>query len=199
MSYLEEIKSQLNQRDFAKLLVLWEEYCSNDTVDVEEYIEILKTIKGTDLATPFGKYVEHGLLIWNLIENPEDSYKVLQLILDLQTTNTAALADIATDVLRKKFANDPDYNERIRLVGLRNRQHFQGAISNYELLAHMHKGNYVFHTGGWDAGEIVDVSPVREQLAVEFEFVAGRKHFTFANAFKTLVPRPSRTTSPRQP
>lgn len=188
MSYLEEIKSQLNQRDFAKLLVLWEEYCSNDTVDVEEYTEILKAIKANDLAIPFGKYVEHGLLIWNLIDNPEEAYKVLQLILDLQTTNSSALADISTDALKKKFANDPDFNERIRLVGLRNRQNFQGSISNYELLAHMKKGKYVFHTGGWDAGEIADVSPVREQLSVEFEFVAGRKHFTFPNAFKTLIP-----------
>ncbi len=191
MSYLEEIRSQINLRDFAKLLVLWEEYATNDTVDVDEYLEILKVIKASDLAIPFGKYVEHGLLLWNLIDDPQKSYDVLRLIIDLQTTNTPTLADIATDVLKKKFVNDPEYNERIRLSGLRSRQNFQGAISNYELLAHMKKGNFVFHTGGWDAGEIAEVSQVREQLAVEFEFVAGRKHFTFVNAFKTLIPLPN--------
>lgn len=191
MSYLEEIKSQINHRDFSKLLVLWEEYCANDSVDIEEYKEILSAIKSSDLSIPFGKYVENGLTLWSLIDNLEDSYEVLRLIIDLQTTNTSALADIATDAIKKKHPNDPHSNERIRLVGLRSRQNFQGSISNYELLHHMKKGNYVFHIGGWDAGEIVDVSPVREQLAVEFEFVAGSKHFTYTNAFKTLTPLPN--------
>lgn len=188
MSYLEEIKSQINHRDFSKLLILWEEYCANDTVDVEEYKEILSAIKASDLSIPFGKYVEQGLTIWNLIENPVDSYEVLQLLIDLQTTNTPIFADIAIDAIQKKHPNDPHFNERIRLVGLRTKQSFQNAISNYELLHHMKQGNYVFHTGGWDAGEIAEVSPVREQLAVEFEFVAGHKHFTYTNAFKTLIP-----------
>jgi transcription elongation factor GreA-like protein/transcription elongation GreA/GreB family factor len=54
----------------------------------------------------------------------------------------------------------------------------------------MHAGNYVYHTGGWGTGEILEVSPVREQLSIEFENVSGRKHITFSNAFKTLLPLP---------
>lgn len=188
MSYLEEIKSQIQLRDFAKLLLLWEEYCANDVVDVEEFAALLRMLKGTDVAVPFGKYAERGLVLWRLIDAPEDIYTILKLIIDLQNINTAELGELAYEALRSRYGSDPLFNERIRLVGLRNRQNFQGALSHYELLVHMEKGNFVFHTGGWDVGEIVDVSPVREQLAVEFEFVAGRKHFTFANAFKTLIP-----------
>ena len=48
------------------------------------------------------------------------------------------------------------------------------------------KGNFVFHTGGWGTGEIVDVSLVREELVLEFEYVVGSQHFSFEKAFKTL-------------
>ena len=36
----------------------------------------------------------------------------------------------------------------------------------------MQKGKFVFHDGGWGTGEIMDVSPIREQMAVEFENVS---------------------------
>ena len=48
----------------------------------------------------------------------------------------------------------------------------------------------MFHTAGWGTGEIIEVSSVREQLAVEFENVSGNKYITYLNAFKTLIPLP---------
>ena len=52
----------------------------------------------------------------------------------------------------------------------------------------MEKGKFVYHTGGWGVGQIVDLSPVLEQLTVEFEHLPGKKYFTFANSFKNLLP-----------
>jgi transcription elongation factor GreA-like protein/transcription elongation GreA/GreB family factor len=54
----------------------------------------------------------------------------------------------------------------------------------------MKKGRFVFHTGGWGAGQIFDVSLLREEVSVEFENVNGRKSLSFENAFKTLIPIP---------
>lgn len=188
MGYLEEFQTQINNRDFSKFLQLWEEYCTSDTVEPEEFIELLKSIKGSDLAKPFGRIAETGLPLWQTIKDEKGSYQVFKHLVDLQTTNSPILADTIAEFLKKYHQNDPQFNERIRLIGLRARDNFQGAVANYDLLAHMANGKFVFHTGGWGAGEIVDLSPVREQVSVEFEHVAGRKHFTFANAFKTLIP-----------
>ncbi len=188
MSYLEEIKTQITNRDFSKLLQLWEEYCTSDSVDADEFAQILEAIRGSDFSIPFGKFAETGLLLWRLIQDPEESYRVLRLIIDIQTTNSSVLAETAFQALKERYGSDPHFDERLRLVGLRNREHFQGSLRNYDLLAHMKVGNYVYHSGGWGTGEIVEVSPVREQLAVEFESVSGRRHLTFANAFRTLTP-----------
>lgn len=188
MTYLEEFRTQINNRDFPKFLQLWEEYCVCDTVDVTEFSALLIAIRNSDFAKPFGKFVETALNLWQKIQDKDDAYKILKLLFDLETTNTPALADIAYQALKDKYENDPQFNERIRLVGLRSRDAFQGALSNYDLLAHMEKGKYVLHTGGLGAGEIVDISPLRQQLTVEFENAAGLKHLTFENGFKTLVP-----------
>ena len=68
---------------------------------------------------------------------------------------------------------------------------FQGAVSNYDLLAHVAKGKFVFHLGGWGVGEVIEVSPVREQMGIEFENVTGRKYLSFGTAFKALIPIPN--------
>lgn len=188
MGYLEDLKVQINNRDFSKFWQLWEEYCTSDTVDVEEFIQILKAIKSSDFAKQFGQYVETALPLWETITDPKGSYEVLKLLYDLQTVNSPKLADLALESLQKLYGNQPEFNERIRLVGLRSRDNFQGALSNYDLLAHMLKGNFVFHIGGWGTGEIVDISPIREQVGIEFENISGRKYFNFTNAFKTLIP-----------
>jgi len=188
MGYLEEFKKQITNRDFPKFLVLWEEYCTNDSAEVEEFLELLQSIKVSDFAKSFGQYVENALPLWQIIPDEKGKYSVLKLLIDLETTNTPLLAETVLEILKKHHGDDPRFNERLRLIGLRNRENFQGAISNYDLLAHMQKGKFVFHTGGWGAGEIIDISPVREQVSIEFEHLGGRKHLTFSNAFKTLIP-----------
>lgn len=188
MGYLEDLRIQLNNRDFSKFWQLWEEYCTSDTVDIEEFIQILKSIKSSDLAKQFGQYIDTALPLWETVSDPEGSYEILKHLFDLQTTNSPKLADLALETLQKKYGTDAQFNDRLRLIGLRNKDNFQGALSNYDLLAHMKNGNFVFHSGGWGTGEIVDTSPVREQVGVEFENISGRKYFTFSNAFKNLIP-----------
>lgn len=190
MSYLKEIKTQIKKRDFSKFLLLWEEYCSDDQVDADEYEEILKVIKASDFALPFGKYVELGLSLWNYVEDKEKSYRILSLIIDLQTTLSETFREKALAALEERHSSEPEFNERLRLIGLKPLGDFQGAISNYDLLAHMAIGKCVYHDGGWGTGEIVDLSLIREQLAVEFEYLSGRKYVTFKNAFKSLIPLP---------
>lgn len=191
MGYLKEFLTQINNKDLNKFLVLWEEYCTSDEIDSDEFIQLLKAIKASDMAKHFGQMIETALPLWRIIQDEEKSYEVLKLLIDLETTNTPVLAEIVLEALKKKYSQDPKFNERLRLIGLRNKEAFQGALSKYDLLAHMAKGNVVFHTGGWGTGEIVDVSFVREHLVIEFENVSGKKDLSFANAFKTLIPLPS--------
>lgn len=188
MGYLKEFLTQINNRDFHKFLVLWEEYCTSDTVDTEEFSQLLKAIKASDLAKHFGQIIETALPLWKTIADPAQSYEILRLLIDLQTTNSPALVDVTLDILQKHHGHEAKFNERLKLAGLRNKDQFQGAISKYDLVAHMAKGNMVFHVGGWGTGEIMEVSFVREHLVIEFENVSGRKDLSFANAFKTLIP-----------
>jgi transcription elongation factor GreA-like protein/transcription elongation GreA/GreB family factor len=191
MGYLKEFLTQINNRDFHKFLVLWEEYCTSDSVEAEEFSQLLKAIKTSDLAHHFGQIVETALPLWRTIKDKNESYEILRLLIDLQTTNSPTLAELTFDTLKETHSHDPKFNERLRLAGLRNKENFQGAISRYDLIAHMAKNNIVFHTGGWGTGEIVDVSLVREHLVIEFENVGGRKDLSFTNAFKTLIPLPN--------
>jgi transcription elongation factor GreA-like protein/transcription elongation GreA/GreB family factor len=190
MSYLQEFEKQIINRDFDKLLELWEEYCNSESADVPELIAVLKKIKASDFAPSFGSYVEMAIPLWQTIEDQKNNYQVLKHLIDLQTTNTPVLAEIATQVIKASYPSDPKQSERLRMVGLRNRDSFQGALSQYDLLAHMAPGKFVYHSGGWGAGEIMEVSAVREQIGVEFETLSGVKQFTFINAIKVLEPLP---------
>lgn len=188
MGYLKEFQVQIDNRDFPKFLQLWEEYCTSDSAESDEFILLLQAIKIGDLARPFGQIVETAIPLWKTITDKTASYDVLKLLVDLQITNSPLLAEMTIQALKEKYGEHPELNERLRLVGLRNRENFQGALASFDLLVHMQKGKFVLHTSGWGAGQIVDVSPVREQVSIEFEFLPGRKHLTFENAFKTLVP-----------
>lgn len=190
MSYQKEFEQQIAKKDFNKILTLWEEYCTNESVETDEFLSILVALEKSELAARFGKFVEMGLPLWQTIKAEDESYSVLRKLIDLETTNSVVLSDAAMKALEKKYGQEPLFQERIRLVGLRSKQNFQGSLSNYDLLAHMAPGKCVFHTGGWGTGEIIEVSPLREQLSVEFENVSGRKHITFENGFKTLKPLP---------
>lgn len=188
MGYLKEFLTQINNRDFHKFLVLWEEYCTSETVETEEFSQLLKAIKASTMAKHFGQITETALPLWRTIQNPTESYDILRLLIDLQTTNSPILAEVMNEALEKTHGHKSKFIEHCRLAGLRNKEQFQGAISKYDLIAHMVKNNVVFHTGGWGTGEIMEVSFVREHLTIEFENVAGKKDLSFANAFKTLLP-----------
>jgi transcription elongation factor GreA len=188
MSYLEEFQNQINNRDFHKFFQLWEEYCTNDEVDSEEFIALLDMIKQSDFSKLFGQFAETALPLWQCVTDKEEAYQVLKRIFDLQTSNSPMLAETALAALESRYGADPKYKEKLRQIGLRTLTNFQGALSNFELLTHMDVGKFVYHTSGWGTGEIMDLSLIREQVAIEFENVTGIKHLTFENAFKTLIP-----------
>lgn len=190
MSYLKDFQTHIANHDYPAFLKLWEEYCSGDEVDGEELREILRSVKGSDIEEPFGRHVERVVSLWKTLPESDVSHDILKLILDIQTTNNENYAQLAYGYLQNRYSDQKYFNDKIRLIGLRNKDKFQGAISNYELLTHMEKGNFVFHTSGWGVGEICDVSLVREQLTVEFDYVPGKKDLSFSTAFKTLIPIP---------
>ena len=188
MNYLDQFKKHLKNIDYPNFLMLWEEYCLSDEVDAEELSLILKCIKESELKTPCGRHVEKGLILWEQITDANLKHTVFKLILDLQSTNDAELAEITYNYLKERYKDDPYFNDKIRLIGLREKKAFQGAVSHYELLTHMKKGSFVFHQNGWGVGEVMDISFVREELSIEFDCVSGRKDLSFANAFNTLIP-----------
>ena len=126
--------------------------------------------------------------LWQKVEDTEKAHQIIKLIFDIQTADTPSLIDLAIQYLDNRHSSDPRHNDNIRLIGLRDRKQLSCAISKYELLQHMNPGNFVFHTAGWGVGEIMDVSFIREQLRLEFDYVSGFKDFSFENAFKTLIP-----------
>jgi transcription elongation factor GreA-like protein/transcription elongation GreA/GreB family factor len=190
MAYLKDFRDRLQNNDYPGFLKIWEEYCYGDQPDGEEIVAVLESVKTSDLAKNFGVHVERILPLWRELKDAKQAQNALRLIFDLQTTNNEELADLAIQYLKDQYPEDPLFLEKLRLIGLRNREKFPSAIRNYELLTHMKKGNYVFHTAGWGTGEIIDVSLVREEITLEFEYVVGPQHFTFEKAFKTLLPLP---------
>lgn len=191
MGYLKDFQTHITNHDYPAFLKLWEEYCSGDEVEAEEVCEILRSVKASDIAEPFGRHVERIVPLWEKLPESPLSHEVLKLIIDIQTTNNELFAELSYNYLKNRYSEQKNFNDKIRLIGLRGKEKFQGAISNFELLSHMEKGKFVFHTGGWGVGEIVDVSLVREQLTLEFDYVPGKKELSFVTAFKTLVPIPN--------
>lgn len=188
MAYLKDFRERILNNDYPGFLKIWEEYCYGDQPEGEEMIAILESVKNSELAKPFGLQVERALPLWRILKDENHAHGVLRLIIDIQTTNSEQLADLATEHLKTRALNDPLLNEKLRLIGLRTREKFQGAIRNFELLTHMQKGNFVFHTSGWGTGEITNVSLVREELNLEFEHVLGTQSLSFEKSFKTLIP-----------
>ena len=162
MSYLKEIQNQINNRDFSKFLQLWEEYCAGDEVDFNEFSQILIFLKNSEFSKQVGKIVESILPLWETIKDKNEKYEILKLIIDIQNTNSQQLATLTLDAIQEKYPNDPQYNEKLRLVGLRSKENFQGALSYYDLLTHVDIGKYVYHQGGWGVGEIMVLSTIRE-------------------------------------
>lgn len=188
MAYLKDFRSRIQNNDYPGFLKIWEEYCHGDQPDGEEMVAILESVKKSEIAKPFGLQVERALPIWRLLPQGDASHAVLRLIFDLQTTNSEQLADLGTEYLKARYTEDPLMNDKLRLIGLRNREKFQGCIRDYELLTHLNPGHFVFHSAGWGTGEITNVSLVREEVSLEFEHVLGTQTLSFDKAFKTLIP-----------
>lgn len=188
MAYLVEFIKCLNNQDFQGFLSLWEEYCQSDEIDTVEYNAILKAIINSSMAKQFDKCFDSALEMWQKITDEEENFEIFKTLSDLQTSNDPKLADLTYQILQKRFGNQEGFEDKIKMVGLKNRQNFQGAVAHFEMLCHMKKGNFVYHKGGWGTGEIIDISFIREQLTLEFENVTGKRDLSFASAFKNLIP-----------
>ncbi len=189
MAYLEEFSNSINTRDYIKVTELWQEYCESDEADPEEISSILSIIKQSEMARRFGTIIEQILPLVMTIQDDKQKMICLAAIFDIQTTNSDQLFDLAHEIIKGKFSDDPKLQEKLRLVGLRTKGDFQGAISNFLLLNHIKKGNFVLHSAGWGVGEIIDFSFLREQISIEFENLGGSKRdISFKNAYKSLVP-----------
>lgn len=188
MGYLKEFQKEIASRDFSKFMVLWEEYCTSDTAPADEMIELLQMIKNSDYARPMGGVVEMLVTLVKTLSDPDEKYAVYRLIFDLQTTNSPTLAEIATEEVQRAHSSHPKYADIVRISGLRAKDNLQGVLSAVDLLAHINKGKFVFHNGGWGVGEVMELSFLRESILVEFENTPGQKSVTFAIAMKTLIP-----------
>lgn len=188
MTYLEEFRRYLSEDDLGGFFKIWEEYCLSDEIDSEEFVKVLLAIQGSSLAKPFGQFADTALSLMPRLKDREISDQILKIILDLQTTNTQIFADAALELLERRYSSHRYFSEMIHLVGLRQKRSFQRAISNFELLAHLQIGNFVFHTGGWGVGEIMEASFLREHIAVEFEGISQPKDLSFTSAMANLIP-----------
>ncbi|MEN9343696.1 MAG: transcription elongation factor greA [Chlamydiota bacterium] len=191
MSYLKDFKAAVAHRNYPNILKLWEEYCQGDELDTDELIDILKLIKGSEFAEPFGREVERILPLWETVPTTSPhSHDILLLIVDLATTSSDTLTLLVQNYLTTHYGHEKNFSEKLKIIGFRSKEKIQGVLGHYELLSHFSKGNYVFHEGGWGVGEILDVSFLREQVTLEFDCVPGKKEMSFATAFKMLVPIP---------
>jgi transcription elongation factor GreA-like protein/transcription elongation GreA/GreB family factor len=188
MEYFKQFKTHIANNDLPSIVSLWEEYCLSDEIDPEESMAILNAVRDTPLANSFGLYVDQLFPLWELLPDNEMKHDLFRLLIDCQTSNSPAIAERVSLYLQSLFGSDPEFASKMRLVGLREKEQFQGAVSNFELLNHLHKNNFVFHKGGWGVGEIMDVSFIREEISLEFEYVAGLKDISFKNGFNTLIP-----------
>ncbi len=190
MGYLVDFEKAIDNHDSPAILRLWEEYTSTDEVDGKDFEAILEAVKPSDLNDYIGRHIERGLSLWEKLDG-ELADNILRLIVDLQVTNNPELRKLTISHLETKFGDEKLFNEKMRLIGLRSTKGgFTGAISHYILLNHMVKGNFVFHSAGWGVGEIMEISMLREQLNLEFDYVPGRKDMAFKVAFATLIPIP---------
>jgi transcription elongation factor GreA-like protein/transcription elongation GreA/GreB family factor len=189
MEYFKQFEKLIAQNDLPSNVKLWQEYCLCDEIEADELIAILEVIKESTLASSMGCYVDEILALWSHIKDEKKKDRAICLIFDLQTTNTNELSNLALEYLTDKYSkNTENFEQKMRLIGLRDKRTFSGAISHFNILNHMIMGNFFIHTGGWGVGEVLEISMLREQMVMEFDYVAGFKELSFANAFNVLVP-----------
>lgn len=188
MGYLKEFQKEIANRDFAKFMILWEEYCTSDSAPASEMIELLQIVKASDFVRPMGGVVETLVPLVHTLTSEDEIYSVLRPLYDIQTANSPQLADLALLHIERLYSKHPQYNEILRLSTIRNKENFQGVLSAVDLLAHLKVGNFVFHQGGWGAGEIMELSFLRETAVFEFENASGQKTMTLTNAMRSMNP-----------
>lgn len=186
MEYLKQIKKEVERKNKTKILNLWEEYCLGDEIDPSECRLILKTIKDSESPQLLGNNAEDILPLWEKTPFSPESEEIFALVFDLQARNEHSLGEIGLNYLKKHYGTDPHFDQKIRLVGLKNMKNFQGSIRSFLILSHMKSGNFFFHLGGWGIGEVIDFSFLREEVELEFENISGIKPLSFQNAFKIL-------------
>src|ERR1700722_17015334 len=103
MSYLKDFQTHISNHDYPGFLKLWEEYCSGDDLDPIELRDILRAVKSSDIVEPVGRHIEKIIPLWNNLEESPLSHEILKLILDVQTTNSDQLAELALEDLKKNF------------------------------------------------------------------------------------------------
>ncbi len=190
MGYLKDFQAQISNRDFNKFMTLWEEYCTSENVPAEELMEVLELIKKSDFVKPMGGFIETLIPLWRTLKNENESYEVLKGIIDIQTSQTPELFDLASQKVKEKHSKHPKYNDFIKIAGLKTRDNFSGSLSAMDVLAHLEIGQFLLHPGGWGIGEIMELSHLREQVTLEFENLSGRKSLAFSHAMKLLIPVP---------
>ncbi|EPP29985.1 transcription elongation factor, GreA/GreB, family protein [Chlamydia psittaci 08-2626_L3] len=167
---------------------MWEEYCFNDVVRGAELVQILEKVKHSSLAPLFGKISDSVLPLWERIPEGKEKDQVLRLVLDIQNTNAKPFYDAAIDYVNRKYHGRENFNEALRVVGLRDGREFQYSLSRFDFLMHLNEGNFVFHSGGWGVGEVMSVSFLQQKVLIEFEGVVMAKDISFETAFKSLIP-----------
>src|SRR5882672_1321306 len=103
MAYLKDFRERIQNNDYPGFLKIWEEYCYGDQPDGEEIVAVLESVKSSELAKPFGVHVERILPLWRELKDQAYIHGALRLILDLQTTNSEQLADLATGYLKERY------------------------------------------------------------------------------------------------
>lgn len=190
MGYLEDFQKPLDRNDLRKFVQLWEEYCSSDTVDLQEWLDILRAIKKSELVKSVGPYIEAALPLWETIRGQDKAYEIFALLVDLQTTNSPKLTQMVHQELEQRYGKVPEFAKRLRLVGFRPGETVTGSVTAYELLERLVEKKFVYHAGGWGTGEVIKTSPIREEVTIDFENLTVPKTLSFQSAFKTLVPLP---------
>ena len=190
MNYLAQFKEHIANHNYPKFLTLWEEYCLGDELDTKELAALFREIKRSEMRPHFGRHVIDILPLWEALPDSTEKEDLFRDIIDLQTSNSPDLALTVIDYLKSRYGEGDSFQAKLKLVGLKEGTDFTGAVSSFELLSHLAEGNFVFHTGGWGVGEILEVSFLREQVGIEFDYVPGKKELSFANACKVLIPLP---------
>ncbi|SGA09274.1 GreA/GreB family elongation factor [Chlamydia abortus] len=188
MDYLEKLQVLIDEEQPSSFFNLWEEYCFNDVVRGTELVQILEKVRHSSLAPLFGKIADTVLPLWERIPEGKEKDQVLRLVLDIQNTNAKPFYDAAMDYVNRKYHGRQNFNEALRVVGLRDGREFQYSLSRFDFLMHLKEGNFVFHSGGWGVGEVMSVSFLQQKVLIEFEGVMMAKDISFETVFKSLIP-----------